>query len=146
VGRRSRTRLGAPLGIGIGPSSRRELRAFGFVVGALFLLVLGIVPWWRHHDLNVWPWVLCGLLWCMALVAPNALAGPHRLWVTLGRSLGWINTRIALSAVFFLMVTPCALLLRLLRSDPLARAFDSSVETYAVPRAPLDRENMRRPY
>ncbi|MGM0579215.1 MAG: SxtJ family membrane protein [Bacteroidota bacterium] len=41
------------------------------------------------------------------------------LWMKLAHILGWINTRILLSLIFYLFLTPIALFSRLFTKDPL---------------------------
>jgi hypothetical protein len=58
--------------------------------------------------------VLAGLL------APRALRPLHRAWMRLGAALGWLNTRVILTLVFFLVVTPTGLVMKLFGRSPLA--------------------------
>lgn len=44
----------------------------------------------------------------------QALAPLYRVWLKVGDTLGWINARIILGALFYLIITPIGLLLRLL--------------------------------
>ena len=128
------------------PSTNRELRGFGLVLGALFVAFFGAVPFLRHREVFLWPWIAASLLWSGALIAPRALAWPHWLWSRLGEGLGWVNTRIILGAIFFLMITPFSLITRVWRRDPLRRRFESSLETYAVASSRRTRESMEKPY
>src|SRR5438105_4241668 len=64
-----------------------------------------------------------------ALVAPRALRGIYRLWMRIGEALAWINTRIILTLIFFLVVTPTGLVMRLFGRppiDPRRRRFAAS--------------------
>jgi hypothetical protein len=128
------------------PSTNRELRDFGLVLGALLVAFFGAVPFFRHREVVFWPWIAAALLWSGALIVPRTLAWLHWLWSCLGEGLGWINTRIILGAIFFLMITPFSLVTRVWRRDPLRRRFESSLETYAVPSSRRSRESMEKPY
>jgi saxitoxin biosynthesis operon SxtJ-like protein len=59
------------------------------------------------------------LLVCAAI--PALAVRFHKWWMTLAGVLGYINSRIILSALFFLMMTPVGLLLRATGHDPLER-------------------------
>jgi hypothetical protein len=45
-------------------------------------------------------------------------------WMAFARALGWFNTRLLLTAFYIILGIP-ALILKLIRKDPLDRAFDN---------------------
>jgi hypothetical protein len=113
-------------------ASVRQLRQFGFLVGGIFG-VMGLWPLvWRHQPVRSWALVLAVALIVPALVAPRILAPVHRAWMALGEVLAWINTRIILGLVFYLVVTPIGLLMRLVSHDPMRRQFDRAGESYRI--------------
>jgi hypothetical protein len=125
---------------------RAQLRNFGLIVGGIF----GVIGLWPAiiRGGNVRPWMvgLAVVLILPALVAPRTLAPAHRAWMALGSALGWVNTRIILGLIFFGMITPMALVLRLARRDPMQRAFDPNATTYRVPRRPRPGAHMMRQF
>ncbi|MGI8783349.1 MAG: SxtJ family membrane protein [Acidobacteriota bacterium] len=126
------------------PVSKQERRKFGLVVGALFC-VIGLWPLlWRGHPPRWWA-VAPGLALAIAgLLAPMVLGPLYRVWMGLAQVLGWINTRIVLGLVYFALITPTAMVLRLLGKDPLNRCYDKTAKTYRVPAAA--RSDLRRPF
>jgi len=62
------------------------------------------------------------LLICAGLLAPTLLRVPNRIWWRFATVLGWINSRILLTVVFFAVLTPFGFLLRLFGRDPLRPA------------------------
>jgi len=125
---------------------RAQLRNFGLIVGGIF----GVIGLWpaiiRGGNVRTWMVGLAVVLILPALVAPRALAPAHRAWMALGSALGWVNTRIVLGLIFFGMITPMALVLRLARRDPMQRAFDPNATTYRVPRRPRPGAHMMRQF
>ncbi|HLK13133.1 MAG TPA: SxtJ family membrane protein [Candidatus Binatia bacterium] len=113
----------------------RELRKFGLTVGGAFL-VLGTVSWWRGH---VVPprvlWTLGALLLAPGLLAPALLAPVERAWMRLAEALGWVNTRLILGVLFYVVVTPLGWVLRRFR-DPLDRRLDGAGGSAWVRRPP----------
>src|SRR6266404_6051371 len=92
--------------------SPRALRRFGFTVGFVILL-LGSVLLWRHRGAG-WPLISIGtVLVLAACFVPLALKWVHGPWMIVSLALGWIVTRILLTIVFFLVVTPIGALQRL---------------------------------
>jgi hypothetical protein len=97
-------------------------RKFGFVVGGLLALLGGLLFFWRHR--TVWGAALGvpgAVLLLLAAAAPGLLAGPHRGWLAFAKVLGRINAFVFLSIVFFLILTPLGLVLRLFGRDELRR-------------------------
>ena len=102
------------------PVTQPSLRRFGLTVGGVFLL-LGCVSWWRGHE--VAPrimWVLGAPLFTLGLIAPSLLGPVERAWMAMAEVLGRINTRIILTTLYYLVVTPIGALRRR-TSDPLNR-------------------------
>lgn len=127
-------------------TSRTELRNFGLVFGAMFGLLFGVLPFVRGHHPPVWPFVLCAVAWIFALLVPAALGPVHAGWTRLGLVLGWVNTRIVLSLIFFLLIVPVGLVMRLLGRDKLGRRFDAGLESYRVKSQGRSAESMEKPY
>jgi Saxitoxin biosynthesis operon protein SxtJ len=127
-------------------TGQRELRRFGFIVGGIFG-VIGLWPWVVRGQAPR-PWVL-GLAVALilpALVAPRVLAPVQRVWTAAGEALGWVNTRIVLGVIFFGVVTPTGLVLRLAGRDPMRRGFDGEAATYRIARKTRPGAHMTRQF
>jgi len=123
-----------------------ELRNFGLIVGGIFG-ALAIWPWIiRGGNVRQWMLALAVVLILPALVAPRVLAPAHRVWMALGAALGWVNTRLVLGLIFFGLITPMGLVLRLTGRDPMQRALDPNATTYRVPRKPRPGQHMLRQF
>jgi saxitoxin biosynthesis operon SxtJ-like protein len=127
-------------------ASRTELRHFGLIVGGIF----GAIGLWpviaRGQGPRSWMWGVALTLIVPAAVAPWTLAPAHRAWTALGNALGWVNTRIVLGLIFFGVVTPTGLVLRIAGRDPMRRTFDSDAMTYRVPRKTRPGTHMTRQF
>ena len=127
--------------------TRKELRDFGLLTGALTAGLFGLLfPLLRRHPLPTWPWIVAAALVLPALAWPPALRYVHRVWVRIGLLLGWINTRIILTILFFLVIVPMGLVMRALGRDPVARKLDPQASSYRVPSKIRSRESMERPF
>ncbi|MCC7216085.1 MAG: hypothetical protein IT517_04880 [Burkholderiales bacterium] len=121
------------------PRSPRELRRFGAVLAVAFPAVFCLLlPWLFSRPIPWWPLAVSGALLALAAVAPAALAPVERVWLRIGHALGFVNTRILLTLLFFLLVLPLGLLLRLMRKLPIERRFDPDAATYRVASAHSD--------
>jgi hypothetical protein len=94
------------------PSSRRDLRNFGLVVGAGFIII-GAILLWREKA----PWPYFGgiglALAVGGILFPTFLKPLQRGWMTLAVIMGWFMTRVILCILFFFVVTPIALIARI---------------------------------
>ena len=119
----------------------KELRKFGLVVGGIFMLLAFVPmvslrggPHLTGLPMRTWAIALGGVLVLFGAVYPPVLALPYRAWMFVGEALGWVNTRVILGAVFFLVMTPLGTLRRALGKDPLHRSFDRGSKSYRVER------------
>ncbi len=127
-------------------TSRKQLRSFGLIVGGIFLLI-GLWPLLRYgRDLRMWAFAPGLILALSALVVPALLRQPYRLWMLLGFALGWINTRIILSVVFYLVFTPVSIVMKVIRRDAMQRSIDPDADTYRVDKSPRATSHMKHQF
>ena len=114
----------------------RELRAFGKVIAIGFpivALLLGTSARLRSH---AWPsWTLwlggIGLLVGLACVLlPRAARPLYLVWMAVGCCIGLVVSNVVLAAIYFLVVTPIGLALRIAGRDPLRRAIERERASY----------------
>jgi hypothetical protein len=67
------------------------------------------------------------------LFVPAAARAFHVAWMRLAHALGWINSRILLALIFYLVITPMGLVQRLVGRDALRRRGSGSA-SYWIPR------------
>ena len=126
---------------------RQELRKFGFVFATGLVLIFGLFfPWVLEKPSPYWPWIVAAVFAVSALILPQILKPVFLLWMKIGHVLGWINTRIILGVVFFIIFAPVALLMRLFGNDPMHRRLDETASTYRINSEKLPRERMERPF
>ena len=127
------------------PNSR-ELRNFALLLGAIVAALFGLVPLLRHHPARLWPWIAALALWSCGMLWPAALRPFYRWWTRLGQTLGWINTRVILTLLHAILVTPLGVAMRLLGRDPMARKFEPLRPSYRVTAKERPHKHMERPY
>ena len=107
--------------------------------GALFVVVFALVGawgWWRGNALYPWAFALSALTLLLTLLTPDWLAPANRAWMKLGELLNRIVSPIALGLIFFGVLTPMALAMRLFGRDAMKRRFEPSARTYWIERDP----------
>jgi hypothetical protein len=128
------------------PPTTKELRQFGLLVGGVF----GVIGLWpivfRSESPRWWALMLGSLLILLAASAPQSLKQVHSGWMQVGQVLGAINTKIILGIIYYFLITPMGLSMRLLGKDPMHRTLTQGTNTYRVVRAPRPRQHMRHQF
>lgn len=124
-----------------------EYRKFGLIVGAIFALLIGLaIPLLRQREMILWSVILGGGLMFFGLVLPRILRPVYVLWMGLGFCLGYVNSRIILTLIFFLFVTPYGVLARVLGWTSLPLQYDKNAKSYRVDRTGQKPIDLERPY
>ena len=110
-------------------------RSFGFVFAAVFLIV-ALYPLLHAQGIRIWATAVSGIFLLLAALVPHVLAPANRVWTKFGLLLHNIFSPIALGILFFLVVTPTGLLMRLFGKDPLRLHFDPAADSYWIKRDP----------
>ncbi len=116
--------------------SPRELRSFGKVITLGFPILaalLGASARLRSHAWPAWTLWLGGIGLTAGLVCmfvPRAARPLYLVWMALGCCIGLVVSNVVLAAIYFLVVTPIGLALRLAGRDPLRRAFERERASY----------------
>lgn len=123
--------LAAGIPAGLTP---REGRKFGLTVGGAFAL-LGAVLYWRGRATASTGFLAVGAVLILAGIAiPGRLAPVHRAWMGLAHLLSKVTTPIFMGVVYFLVITPMGLVMRLFGRNPLAHR--STSDGYWLRREP----------
>lgn len=110
-------------------------RSFGLVF-AVFFLVVALLPVLHGDSLRLWAVYISSAFGVIAFIVPAVLSPFNRLWTVFGMMLHRIVSPVALGILFFCVVTPIALLMRLLGEDPLRLKLDKAASSYWIDRAP----------
>jgi hypothetical protein len=108
----------------------KEVRDFGLAL-SLFLAVLAGIALLRARENLVPPLLLSAVLVCgLAVLWPLPLWPVQRLAMLVAGAVGWFNTRLLLGLVFYLVLTPTALILRLFGKDLMDRSWRPELPSY----------------
>jgi hypothetical protein len=105
----------------IAPPPSPTPRSFGLTVGGVLAAIALFSLWRRHIGRAEVVAAVSAVLVVAALVRPSSLAPIAKQWNRVGHLLGWMNSRVLLTAMFVLIVSPVGALGRLFGSDPLGR-------------------------
>lgn len=110
-------------------------REFGLVM-TLAAVVVGCVVFWKGSPHYIWPFLLAALFLASAAFAPSILDRPERLWMAFGAKLSVLMTFLLVTITFYFVITPIALLLRLMRKDLLQLRLEPERKSYWDPVEP----------
>lgn len=126
---------------------RKGLRQFGVTFGVIIGVLFGLVlPWLFGFGFPVWPWVVALVFFCWALVIPTTLGWFYRLWMRFGFVLNAIMSRVILGIVYYCVVLPTGLIMRIKGRDPMRRGFDSELVSYRIENEAVDKNRMEKPF
>jgi hypothetical protein len=109
----------------------KGLRDFGFLTGGLTVILFGLLlPWLFSYSIPTWPWIISFLLIGCALVRPLWLRPIYKAWMKIGHILGWVNTRIILGVMYYLIILPIGMIMHLVGYDPMERKKNQSLKSY----------------
>ena len=120
-------------------SDKKELQKFSLVIG-VFLALLGGLSLWRSTGLYPWLFAVASSIMLVGLCRPMLLKPIQKVWMTLAILMGWVMTRIILSVLFYLIVTPIGLAIRLMGKDILDLEFSDDVDSYWILRTEVTKD------
>ena len=93
-------------------------RSFGIVFFVVFFLI-SIYPLINNESIRIWSLVVSLIFLVLGIINSNVLSPLNKLWFKFGILLGKIISPIIMGIIFFLVVTPIGLIMRLIGKDVL---------------------------
>ena len=91
-------------------------KSFGIVFFVVFLLI-GLWPILNENEIRIWPVIISFIFLILGLFNSKVLTPLNKLWFRFGILLGNFIAPIVMGIVFFLVVSPTGLLMKLLKKD-----------------------------
>lgn len=108
---------------------KREIKKFSLIMFIGFL-ILGLIFYFRNKPFYLIFWVVAAGVIFLRFIFLSALIPLYKIWMRLAHILSWINTRIMLIIIFFLVFTPISLILKIIRKDLLDIKIYHDKKTY----------------
>jgi hypothetical protein len=116
------------------PVNRSSDRQFGLVMAGFFAVLSALAAWRGGWSWTVGWLAVAAVFLLVALLRPTLLGVLNRLWFRFGLLLHKVMTPLIMALMFFVVLTPTALLMRLFGQRPIARGFDRSAASYWIDR------------
>ncbi len=105
-------------------------KSFGIVFFIVFLLI-ALYPLLKDNDLRIWSLIISFIFLILGLINSKILTPLNRLWFKFGLLLGKFISPLVMGIIFFVVVTPIGIIMRLLKKDLLNLKFNKK-ETYWI--------------
>ena len=105
-------------------------RSFG-IVFFIFFLFVALYPLFNNEDLKLWSLLISIIFLILGLLNSKVLTPLNRIWFKFGIILGKIVSPFVMGIIYFLIVTPIGLIMRLFRKDLLNLKYDNK-NTYWI--------------
>ena len=129
-----------------GKVQKNQLRSFGLIVATGFAVISVWPAVFRGQNMRLWALVIAVLMCTLGLVYPPILRPVYKAWMAVGEGLGWVNTRIVLGVLFYGLIVPIGIMLRVTHKDPMRRKFDPEAASYRIPRTKRPAAHMQRQF
>ena len=106
-------------------------KSFGIVFFIVFLII-SLYPLINQEEFRVWAIFISLIFLILGLINSNLLTPLNKAWIKFGILLGNIISPLVLGIIFFLIVLPTGLLMRLLKKNFLGLKFDKNLKSYWI--------------
>lgn len=111
-------------------------RNFGFLFAGVFSFLSAYAAYQGAEPYRVYGWLIASVVvGLVAIVAPTVLTPFNKAWMKLGELMGKVVSPLVLGVIFFVLITPVALVTRLFGRDEL-RLKKADVSSYWIDRVP----------
>ena len=108
-------------------------RSFGIVFFIVFLII-AIYPFLNQGELRLWSLIISIIFLILGLLNSKLLSLLNKSWIKLGEILGIIIAPIVMALVYFVILTPVSIIVRVFGKDLLGLKFSKKKETYWIKR------------
>jgi len=113
--------------------SQSSNRSFGILFFIVFL-IFGVWPLKNGENLNYYFIIFSGIFLLLGLLNSKLLSPLNKIWIKFGEILGIIIAPIIMALVYFVILTPVSLVVRVFGKDILGLKFINKQQTYWINR------------
>jgi hypothetical protein len=109
--------------------SKKDLRKFGLTVGGVLLLI-AVFFFYFEKSSTIYFTIIGGFLFISGLFIPRILKPLNKIWMGLAIILGFFMSRIIITVLFYIALTPISIIAKLVGKKFMILKFDRSINTY----------------
>ena len=111
-------------------------KSFG-IVFFLFFLIVSLFPLFKNGNIRVWSLIIAIIFLILGLLNSTILSPLNKVWFKFGIALGNFVSPIVMGLVFFIVVTPISIIMRVLKKD-LLNLKKGNKKTYWIERSRIE--------
>ena len=111
-------------------ATKKDLRQFGIALSVI-LGVFGTIHFFKGHG-SAYPWffALAIVFLFLGILIPKSLKQVFTIFTKIAHAIGWFNTRVILIVVYYIILTPIGLVMKMFGKDILDIKSKQNKETY----------------
>ena len=106
-------------------------KSFGIVFFIVFLII-GLYPIFNQAEIRIWSIIVSIIFLILGLLNSNLLTSLNKIWIKFGILLGNFISPIILGIIFFAVVLPTGILMKILKNNFLGIKFDKNLKSYWI--------------
>jgi len=128
-------------------ASPKKIRDFGITFFVVFAVIGGVLLY-KGRSFG-YAWLALSILFIvLGRWAPGSLKPFHKVWMTLALVLGFFTSRLILCILYYCILTPIGVIMRLFGKDLLDQRWDKEARSYWIKkeRKTFDKEQYKKLY
>jgi len=109
--------------------TKKDLRKFGLTVGGVLLIIAALLLYFEKSSAPYFG-AIGGILFLAGILIPQILKPLNKIWMGLAIVLGFFMSRLILTILFYLVLTPIAFIAKIVGKKFLILKYDKSANTY----------------
>ena len=110
-------------------------RNFGIVFFVVFLLI-SLYPIVNNQNVRIWSLIIAFIFFFLGIINSNLLNPLNKVWFKFGLLLGKFISPLVMGIIFFLVVTPTGLIMRLYKKDLLDLKYNENTSYWVEKNGP----------
>ncbi|NQT23122.1 MAG: hypothetical protein HQ579_06775 [Candidatus Omnitrophica bacterium] len=111
-------------------STKKELREFGLTMGIVLFIIVAVMTLLLKKPINYYFVIVATFFIALGLVLPKVLKPLQKGWMTFSIVIGFFMSRVILTILFYLVLTPIGLLMKIFGKDILDERIDKTKTSY----------------
>lgn len=121
--------------------TNKDLRKFGLTVGGVLIMIAALLFYFEKSS-AIYFAIIGGLLFVSGLVIPQILKLLNKVWMGLAIILGYFMSRLILTVLFYLVITPISFIAKLVGKKFMKLKYDKSANTYWEKRSIIEKKQI----
>lgn len=109
--------------------SDKAVKKTGLTIG-IVLIIISFLLWYLGKNTFIYLSSIGGLFIILAIVAVPVLRPFHKLWMMLALAMGFVMSRVILTTLYYLVITPIGLVAKIVGKKFMPLGFDKKAKTY----------------